>query len=94
MSDTTVQTQTNVSITNDDDDEWTLTHDAIVEENNSVITIPKTSDYLRNTDGSQEAILRSLRAAGVKFLRYAIVDSYNVSIWCTRLSSESYFVNY
>jgi len=79
MSATTAQTQTNISITNDDaDDEWSLTHDAIVEENNSVITIPKVSDFLRNTDqGSQEAILRSLRAAGVKFLRYAIVDSYN-----------------
>ena len=79
MSATTAQTQTDISITNrHDDDEWSLTHDAIVEQNNSIITIPKTSDYLSSTDqGSQAAILRSLRAAGVKFLRYAIVDSYN-----------------
>jgi len=43
-----------------------------------VISIPKPSEYPNNKDqGSQVAILRSLRAAGVKFLRYAIVDAYN-----------------
>ena len=39
---------------------------------------PKPSEYLSKKDqGYQAAILRSLRAAGVKFLRYAIVDAFN-----------------
>jgi len=41
-------------------------------------SIPKTSEYQRSTDeGCQAAILRSLRAAGVKFLRYTVVDAFN-----------------
>jgi len=45
---------------------------------NTAISIPKTSEYLRSTDeGCQAAILRSLRAAGVKFLRYTVVDAFN-----------------
>lgn len=45
---------------------------------NYAISIPKPSDYLRNREqGYQAAILRSLRAAGVKFLRYAAVDAFN-----------------
>lgn len=42
------------------------------------ISIPEPSEYQRReSQGCQAAILRSLRAAGVKFLRYAIVDAYN-----------------
>jgi len=42
------------------------------------ITIPKSSEYVRDKDkGSQTALLRSLRAAGVKFIRYTIVDAHN-----------------
>ncbi|KAL7468242.1 hypothetical protein ACHAXS_008468 [Conticribra weissflogii] len=42
------------------------------------LSILPSSGYVRNYDrGSQSAILRSLRAAGVKFLRYAVVDAYN-----------------
>ena len=42
------------------------------------ISIPHPSEYNRNyNEGSQAAILRSLRAAGVKFIRFAIVDAYN-----------------
>ena len=45
---------------------------------NTTISIPNTSEYLRSTDdGCQAAILRSLRAAGVKFLRYTVVDAFN-----------------
>ena len=41
-------------------------------------TIPKPSSYVRNQDdGCHVAIIRSLRAAGVKFLRYTVVDAYN-----------------
>ena len=44
----------------------------------SGLTIPLTSEYRINQyQGSQAAILRSLRAAGVQFIRYAIVDAYN-----------------
>lgn len=43
-----------------------------------VISIPNPSEYLRQKNqGYQAAILRSLRAAGVKFLRYAVVDAFN-----------------
>jgi len=64
------------------DDEWSLTQDTTVEEKQQeqqhTMSIPKTSEYLRRTDeGCQEAILRSLRAAGVKFLRYTVVDAFN-----------------
>ena len=65
---------------NTSDDEWSLTQDTIVEEQQQqhTISIPKTSEYLRSTDdGCQAAILRSLRAAGVKFLRYTVVDAFN-----------------
>lgn len=64
---------------NTSDDEWSLTQDTIVEEEQQhTISIPKTSEYLRSTDeGCQAAILRSLRAAGVKFLRYTVVDAFN-----------------
>ncbi|KAL7547645.1 hypothetical protein ACHAWF_010934 [Thalassiosira exigua] len=43
------------------------------------ISIPKPSDYLRLNDerAYHAAILRSLRAAGVKFLRYTILDAFN-----------------
>jgi glutamine synthetase len=42
------------------------------------INIPHPSEYNRSPDqGSQVAILRSLRAAGVKFIRFATVDAYN-----------------
>lgn len=41
-------------------------------------TIPKPSEYVRDKDkGSQIALLRSLRVAGVKFIRYTIVDAHN-----------------
>lgn len=51
-------------------------------KNNNMKAIPSTSiDYERstqtNTLGYQAAVLRSLRAANVKFLRYAILDSFN-----------------
>jgi len=64
---------------NTSDDEWSLTHDTTVEEEQQyTISIPKTSEYHRSTDeGCQAAILRSLRAAGVKFLRYTVVDAFN-----------------
>ena len=56
----------------------TMTQDAATATANNIISIPKPSDYVRNIDnGSQAAILRSLRAAGVKFVRYTIVDAYN-----------------
>ena len=42
------------------------------------INIPHPSEYNRSPDqGSQVAILRSLRAAGVKFIRFAVLDAYN-----------------
>lgn len=42
------------------------------------IRIPHPSEYNRNPDrGSQLAILRSLRGAGVKFIRFATLDLYN-----------------
>ena len=42
------------------------------------ISIPHPSEYSRNfNQGSQVAILRSLRAAGVKFIRFTTVDAYN-----------------
>ena len=67
---------------NTSDDEWSLTQDTTVEEQQQeqqhIMSIPNTSDYLRSTDdGCQAAILRSLRAAGVKFLRYTVVDAFN-----------------
>jgi len=47
--------------------------------NVAVSTIPGPYEYQRRIydRGCQSAILRSLRAAGVKFLRFAIVDAYN-----------------
>ncbi|KAL9191079.1 hypothetical protein ACHAXT_000785 [Thalassiosira profunda] len=48
------------------------------ELNTDAISIPQSSEYVTNKDqGCHAAILRSLRAAGVKFLRYAVVDAYN-----------------
>lgn len=42
------------------------------------ISIPYPSEYRRNLNqGSQAAIIRSLHAAGVKFIRFATVDAYN-----------------
>ena len=47
-------------------------------EEYAAISIPRPSEYFRNMNqGYQAAILRSLRAAGVKFLRYAAVDAFN-----------------
>jgi len=45
----------------------------------ATIIPPGPSDHHRRLDdrGCQSAILHSLRAAGVKFMRYAIVDAYN-----------------
>ena len=44
----------------------------------SGLTIPLASEYRRSHyQGSQAAIVRSLRAANVQFIRYAIVDAYN-----------------
>jgi glutamine synthetase len=41
-------------------------------------SIPKPSEYSKKKDnGYQAAILRSLRAAGIKFLRYTVVDAFN-----------------
>jgi len=49
-----------------------------VESRSHTLSIPPSSEYVRNYDrGSHSAIIRSLRAAGVKFLRYAVVDVYN-----------------
>lgn len=64
---------------------WLLTVDeSIKREMSSSITnvhsfaIPPASNFTINrTDGYQAAILRSLRSAGVKFLRYTVVDAYN-----------------
>lgn len=48
------------------------------ENRMDIISIPKPSDYICNRDrGSQVAIMRCLRAAGVKFMRYTIVDAFN-----------------
>jgi ureidoacrylate peracid hydrolase len=42
------------------------------------VVIPKPFEYVRDKDkGIQSALLRSLRAAGVKFVRFTIVDAYN-----------------
>jgi hypothetical protein len=42
------------------------------------ISIPHPSEYNHDfNQGSQVAILRSLRAAGVKFIRFTTVDAYN-----------------
>ena len=44
----------------------------------NVVSIPPSLIYSRNKyRGCHSALLRSLSAAGVKFLRYAIVDAYN-----------------
>lgn len=69
-SDSSVASTTN-------DDELLLTQDSVKTVHHD-ISIPKPSQYLRdNEQGCQAAILRSLRAAGVKFLRYTIVDASN-----------------
>ncbi|KAL7529814.1 hypothetical protein ACHAXR_003171, partial [Thalassiosira sp. AJA248-18] len=68
-----------------DNDEGVLAQDLIVNTSlatapagNFAISIPKPSEFLTNTiGGCHAAILRSLRAAGVKFLRYAVVDAFN-----------------
>ena len=50
---------------------------AIANQQLSII-IPQSSAFTRNFEqGSQAAIIRSLRAAGVKFIRFASVDAYN-----------------
>ena len=68
--------QTKNSSSADDDEYIHVTHNAATA--NNIISIPRPSDYVRNIDnGSQAAILRSLHAAGVKFVRYTIVDAYN-----------------
>ena len=42
------------------------------------VTICKPSEFSRDKDkGCETALLRSLRAAGVKFIRYTIVDAHN-----------------
>jgi len=49
-----------------------------VDNTDHIITIPKPSQYVRDKDkGCETALLRSLRTAGVKFIRYTIVDAYN-----------------
>lgn len=66
-------------------DECLVTRDPVTAESSAAtatrqsnISIPKPSEYMRHGEqGCQAAILRSLRAAGVKFLRYTIVDAYN-----------------
>lgn len=65
-------------------DERPSTKDTVVDGSNPkgvrnfAISIPEPSEYRRRESlGCQAAVLRSLRAAGVKFLRYAIVDAYN-----------------
>jgi len=65
-------------------DECLSTKDTVVDGSNPTgagnfaISIPEPSEYRRRESlGCQAAILRSLRAAGVNFLRYAIVDAYN-----------------
>lgn len=53
------------------DDEWD-------SADNTIISIPKPSEYQRDLSlGYQAALLRSLNAAGVKFVRYAVVDAFN-----------------
>lgn len=69
------------------DEEWLLTHNstmkgetASVNTNVPSFTIPPASNFSLAKDDNysyQMALLRSLRAAGVKFLRYATVDAYN-----------------
>jgi glutamine synthetase len=69
------------------DDEWLLTHNSVIKgevatakTNAPSFTIPSASIFSLNKDmdySYQMALLRSLRAAGVKFLRYAAVDAYN-----------------
>lgn len=67
-------------------DEWLLTHDShkdetsLTKSNVESFSIPSASSFvIKRDDGYsyQLAILRCIRAAGVKFLRYTIVDSYN-----------------
>lgn len=61
----------NITTVSASDDEWEST-----EKN--LITIPKTSQYQRDlSPGYQAALLRSLQAAGVKFIRCTIVDAFN-----------------
>lgn len=65
------------------DDEWSLAQES------GVISIPKPSEYLKDqSQGSQAAILRSLRTAGVKFIRYTVVDAFN-TIRCKSVPLDS-----
>ena len=77
LSSTVKQTKNSISAA--DEEYIHVTQDAATATaNNIIISIPKPSDYVRNIDnGSQAAILRSLHAAGVKFVRFTIVDAYN-----------------
>jgi hypothetical protein len=78
----------NYGITNNNEDEALLSSTdepvqktvkfAAATKQQLSISIPQPSDYTRNfNEGSQAAIIRSLRAAGVKFIRFATVDAYN-----------------
>mmetsp|Transcript_2543 Transcript_2543/g.4089 ORF Transcript_2543/g.4089 Transcript_2543/m.4089 type:complete len:506 (-) Transcript_2543:13-1530(-) len=78
----------NYGITNNNEDEALLSSTdepvqktvkfAAATKQQLSISIPQPSDYTRNfNQGSQAAIIRSLRAAGVKFIRFATVDAYN-----------------
>mmetsp|Transcript_18118 Transcript_18118/g.28427 ORF Transcript_18118/g.28427 Transcript_18118/m.28427 type:complete len:504 (+) Transcript_18118:78-1589(+) len=51
---------------------------AVAKKQHLSISIPNPSECRLNfNQGSQAAIIRSLRAAGVKFIRFTIVDAYN-----------------
>ena len=80
--------QTKSAAISTSDDECSLTKDSAY----NIISIPKTSEYLRNKDqGCQAAIIRSVRAAGVKFLRYSVVDASQMESdarWCHSLTQS------
>lgn len=50
----------------------------IADTQQFTMAIQKTSDFIRKKEfGCHAAILRSLRAAGIEFLRYTVVDAFN-----------------
>jgi glutamine synthetase len=66
------------STSTDEPVQRTLKSAAATKQQQLSISIPYPSEFKRNfSQGSQAAIIRSLRAAGVKFIRFATVDAYN-----------------
>eukprot|EP00573_Skeletonema_grethae_P012161 CAMPEP_0201692500 /NCGR_PEP_ID=MMETSP0578-20130828/5347_1 /ASSEMBLY_ACC=CAM_ASM_000663 /TAXON_ID=267565 /ORGANISM="Skeletonema grethea, Strain CCMP 1804" /LENGTH=344 /DNA_ID=CAMNT_0048177881 /DNA_START=73 /DNA_END=1103 /DNA_ORIENTATION=+ len=66
------------STSTDETIQKTIEFAAAAKQKQLSLSIPHPSVYRRSFDqGSQAAIIRSLRAAGVKFIRFATVDAYN-----------------